>query len=157
MGRAGPSMTLSGQVGAIFARGRRVPPRLLSTRRHPVRGWFRACVPGLLALLSSNCVTVYQPLVSLQRPVVVDPQIANFEGQRMLVRCVPGDYLQPDDAEQLCRNVRALFTNQGAHVDVEVPRAGMSARDEEGGAKADLIIDLKARRVHEENSALLWT
>ncbi|MBN1205373.1 MAG: hypothetical protein JXB05_10660 [Myxococcaceae bacterium] len=108
-------------------------------------------------MLSSGCVTVYQPLVSLQRPVVVDPRIANFEGQRMLVRCIPGDYLQPDDAEQLCRNVRALFTNQGAQVEVEVPRAGTSARDEQGGAKADLIIDLKARLVHEENSALLWT
>jgi hypothetical protein len=106
-------------------------------------------------MLSSGCVTVYQPLVSLQRPVVVDPRIANFEGQRMLVRCIPGDYLQPDDANQLCRNVRALFTNQGAQVEVEVPRAGLSARDEQGEPKADLIIDLKARLVHEESSALL--
>jgi hypothetical protein len=108
-------------------------------------------------MLSSGCVTVYQPLVSLQRPVVVDPQLANFEGQRMLVRCIPGDYLQPDDARQLCRNVRSLFTKQGAQVEVEVPRAGRSAREEQGGAKPDLIIDLKARLVHEESSALLWT
>jgi hypothetical protein len=106
-------------------------------------------------VLSSGCVTVYQPLVSLQRPVVVDPRIANFEGQRMLVRCIPGDYLQPADADQLCRNVRSLFTKQGAQVEVEVPRAGVSARDEQGGPKADLIIDLKARLVHEESSALL--
>lgn len=115
-------------------------PRLLST---------------LLAMLSSGCVTVYQPLVSLQRPVVVDPRMANFEGQRVLVRCIPGDYLQPDNAEQLCRNVRSLFTNQGAQVDVEVPRPGVSARDEQGEPKADLIIDLKARLVHEESSALM--
>lgn len=108
-------------------------------------------------MLSSGCVTVYQPLVSLQRPVVVDPHIANFEGQRMLVRCIPGDYLQPDDAEQLCRNVRSLFTKQGAQVEVEVPRAGRSARDDQAEAKPDLIIDLKARLVHEENSGLLWT
>jgi hypothetical protein len=99
-------------------------------------------------MLSSGCVTVYQPLVSLQRPVVVDPQIANFEGQRVLVRCIPGDYLQPSDAVQLCRNVRTLFANQGAEVDVEIPRPGASARDEQGGPKADLIIDLKARLVH---------
>jgi hypothetical protein len=106
-------------------------------------------------MLSSGCVTVYQPLVSLQRPVVVDPQLANFEGQRMLVRCIPSDYLQPNDALQLCRNVRALFTNQGAQVETDVPRPGLSARDEQGGPKADLIIDLKARLVHEERSALL--
>lgn len=123
-----------------------MPRRLLS---------IRACVTCLLAILSSACVTVYQPLVSLQRPVVVDPRIANFEGQRMLVRCIPGDYLEPDDSEQLCRNVRTLFTNQGAQVEVEVPRVGMSARGEQGGPKADLIIDLKARLVHEESSALM--
>lgn len=132
-------MALSRQVGAIFASKWRVLPRMLST---------------LLALLASGCVTVYQPLVSLQRPVVVDPRIANFEGQRILVRCIPGDYLQPNDAMQLCRNVRSLFTNQGAQVEAEVPRPG-SAGDEGGGPKADLIIDLKARLVHEESSALM--
>jgi hypothetical protein len=156
-GRAAQSMALLRQLGAIVARGWRVPPRPLSTLQHSVRAWFRACVPCLLALLASGCVTVYQPLVSLQRPVVVDPQIANFEGQRILVRCIPGDYLQPDDAAQLCRNVRSLFTRQGAQVEVEVPRAGVSARDEQEAAKADLIIELKARLVHEEDSALLRT
>jgi hypothetical protein len=150
-------MALLQRVGAIFAWRWRVSPRPLGTDRHRVRRWLRASVPCLLALLSSGCVTVYQPLVSLQRPVVVDPQIANFEGQRVLVRCIPGDYLQPSDAVQLCRNVRTLFANQGAEVDVEIPRPGASARDEQGGPKADLIIDLKARLVHEENSALLWT
>lgn len=134
-----------------------MPPRPLSTDRHSVRRWLRVYVPCLLAMLSSGCVTVYQPLVSLQRPVAVDPQLANFEGQRMLVRCIPGDYLQPGDADQLCRNVRSLFTKQGAQVEVEVPRPGASARDEQGGPKADLIIHLKARLVHEENSAILWT
>ena len=87
----------------------------------------------------------------------MDPRIPNFEGQRLLVRCIPGDYLQPSDADQLCRNVRSLFTKQGAEVEVEVLRPGISARDEPGEPKADLIIDLKARLVHEENSALLWT
>jgi len=132
-------MALFRHVGAIFAWTWRVP-------------WLLA-----LLLLSGCVTTVYQPLVSLQRPVVVDPRIANFEGQRMLVRCIPGDYLQPDDAQQLCRNVRSLFTKQGAQVEVEVPRAGLSARGEQEGPKPDLIIHLKARLVHEENSALLWT
>ena len=132
-------MALVRQVGAIFAWGWRV----------------RACVSCLLAVLSSGCVTVYQPLISLQRPVAVDPQLPNFEGQRMLVRCIPSDYLEPADADQLCRNVRSLFTKQGAQVEVEVPRAGLAVRDEQEGPKADLIIDLRARLVHEENSALL--
>ncbi|WP_224243866.1 hypothetical protein [Hyalangium gracile] len=114
-------------------------------------------MPCLLALLASGCVTVYQPLVSLQRPVAVDPQLANFEGQRMLIRCLPGEYLQPADADQLCRNVRSLFTKQGAEVEVEVPRTGVSTRDDGEAARADLIVEMKARLVHEENSALLWT
>lgn len=150
-------MTLSRHFGAVIARGWRVPSRPLSTRQDLVRGWLRACVPCLLALLASGCVTVYQPLVSLQRPVVVDPQVANFEGQRLLIRCIPGDYLAPSDADQLCRNARSLFTKQGAQVEVEVPRAGLSGREEQEGAKPDLIIEMKARLVHEENSGLLWT
>jgi hypothetical protein len=137
---AGQSMALSRQVGAIFAWTWRVLPRLLC---------------ALLAMVSSGCVTVYQPLVSLQRPVVVDPQAANFEGQHILVRCIPSDYLQPNNALDLCRNVRSLFTKQGAQVDVDVPRPGVSAGDGQGGPKADLIIDLSARLVHEESSALL--
>jgi hypothetical protein len=73
----------------------------------------------------------------------------------MLVRCIPSDYLQPADADQLCRNVRSLFTKQGAQVEVEVPRAGMAVRGEQEGPKPDLIIDLRARLVHEENRALV--
>lgn len=105
--------------------------------------------------LSSGCVTVYQPLTSLQQPVVVDPEVANFPGLRLLVRCHAGDYLDTSDAQTLCRNVGTLFRNQGAQVELEVPRAGRSGRDREEGAKPDLIVDLKARLLHEEDSAVL--
>src|SRR4051794_36806679 len=81
----------------------------------------------LLAASSSGCVTVYHPLVSLQRPVAIDPQIANFEDVRLRVRCVPGDYLDAEASEALCRSVRTTFENQSAQVDTEVPRNGASA------------------------------
>ena len=120
---------------------RPVTPRLLFT-------W-------LVLALCSGCVTAYQPLVSLQRPLAVDPEIANFEGQKVLVRCVPSDYLDPSDAELLCRKLRTLFTNQSATVEVEVPRKNASA-PERSTFKPDLIIELRARLLHEANSAWGW-
>ena len=38
------------------------------------------------ALLSGCGVTVYQPLSALQRPSIVDPRLANFEGLRQIGR-----------------------------------------------------------------------
>jgi hypothetical protein len=115
---------------------------------------------GLLLLwgvLLSGCgVTVYQPLSSLQRPSIVDPRLANFEGMRLLVRCVPGDYTQAPDAELLCRKVGVLFRNQGAKVETDVPRNGNSSRSLEGGAQPDLIVDLSSRLLHKETSGPLW-
>jgi hypothetical protein len=111
----------------------------------------------LLGALLSGCgVTVYQPLSSLQRPAIVDPQIANFEDMRLLVRCVPGDYLKARDAELLCRKVGALFRNQGAKVETDVPRNGRSSRSLEEGAQPDLIVDLSSRLLHKESSGPLW-
>ncbi|QRK05720.1 hypothetical protein JQX13_37070 [Archangium violaceum] len=127
------------------------------SRRHSASGWFHAGLLWLLAVILSGCVTtVYQPLVSLQRPVIIDPQVANFEGQRFLLRCIPGDYLKLDEAQQLCQHLRTLFTTQGAQVDVQVQQGGMVGGDEEGEARPDLIIDLRARLLHEDNSTLLW-
>jgi hypothetical protein len=110
----------------------------------------------LLGALLSGCVTVYQPLSSLQRPAIVDPRLANFEGMRLLVRCVPGDYLKASDAELLCRRVGALFRNQGAKVETDVPRNGRSSRSLEEGTQPDLVVDLSSRLLHKESSGLLW-
>ncbi|HZH77576.1 MAG TPA: hypothetical protein VEY88_16240 [Archangium sp.] len=116
------------------------------------------CVSLLLGTLLSGCVTVtvYQPLSSLQRPAIVDPQLANFEGMRLLVRCVPGDYIKAPDADLLCRKVGALFRNQGAKVETDVPRNGRSSRSLEKGAQPDLIVDLSSRLLHKESSSPLW-
>jgi hypothetical protein len=131
-----------------------------STRAPRGRWWPRGALGCILACLLSNCVTVYQPLVALQRPVVLAPDVANFEGARVLLRCVPGDWIDAADSRQLCKNLRALFTSQGAQVDVEVPRGrGAGLGRGEAGAEAtkpDLVVDLSARLLHEENSALLW-
>jgi hypothetical protein len=127
------------------------------------RAAMRARIPrrtlALMALLaaSTGCVTtIYQPLTSLQRPVAVDPRIANFEGQRLLLRCHPGDYLSNSDAQTLCRGVGTSFRNQGAVVDMEIPRPGRPARAREADAQPDLVIDLKGRLLHRENSNLLY-
>lgn len=117
---------------------------------------FRASLlPWLVTLAASGCVTVYQPLTGLQRPVVVDPSVGNFPGLRLLVRCPPSEHLEPLEADRLCRSVGTLFSNQGAQVELEVPR-GRSARSREGLPKPDLVMDLTTRLLHEENSALLW-
>ncbi|WP_375764916.1 hypothetical protein NR798_24675 [Archangium gephyra] len=111
----------------------------------------------LLGALLSGCVTtVYQPLSSLQRPAIVDPRLANFEGMRLLVRCVPGDYLTAPDADLLCRKVGALFRNQGAKVETDVPRHGGASRRLDPGAQPDLIVDLSSRLLHKESSGPLW-
>jgi hypothetical protein len=114
---------------------------------------------GLLALvgaLLSGCVTVYQPLLSLQRPVPIDPQLANFQGQRLLVRCVPGEYLRPADAQRLCIKVRSLFAVQGAEVEVEVPIEGRPGGPAQAELRPDLSIELRSRLLHQDNSKLLW-
>lgn len=109
-----------------------------------------------IALALSSCVSVYQPLVSLQRPVAVRTEAGNFVGVRVLIRCAPGDYLEPVDAERLCRKVRAVFANQGAEAEVEIPRSDGSASQVERSTKPDLVIDLTSRLAHEDNSKLLW-
>lgn len=105
-----------------------------------------------MGLLSGCVTTIYQPLTSLQRPIAVDTGIANFEGLRLLVRCVPGDYVDRAGATLLCRNVATMFRNQGAHVDVEVPRKGREAAARDPEAKPDLVVDLKSRLLHQETN-----
>ncbi|HEX5751622.1 MAG TPA: hypothetical protein VFZ09_35700 [Archangium sp.] len=124
-----------------------------SGRRASEAGWVL-----LLGVLLSGCVTttVYQPLSSLQRPSIVDPQLANFEGMRLLVRCVPGDYLNASDTDLLCRKVGSLFRNQGARVETDVSRSGRPSRSFQDGTPPDLVVDLTSRLLHKESSGVLW-
>lgn len=110
--------------------------------------------PILLALLC-GCVTTYEPLVGLSRPSVINPELANFEGVNLMVRCIPSDYTDTGDSEVLCNNVKLMLSNQGANVTTEVPEADLPP-DDEAAKKPDLIMELQSRLVHSENSALVW-
>ena len=109
----------------------------------------------LLGSLLPGCVTTYQPLVSLQRPVAIDRRLPNFKGLRMSVRCRPDDNLEPADAVVLCRNVESLFAQQGAVVDVSTS-AGRAGDREAAQGKPDLIVELGSRVLQTESGGLLW-
>ncbi len=137
---------------------RRPPPvgKRLPGGRRLLRGPLPCLLYGLLpGLLLSGCVTTYQPLVSLQRPVAIDRRLPNFKGLRMTVRCLPGDNLEPADAVVLCRNVESLFSQQGAQVEVSTSAGGAGERDPAQG-KPDVILELGSRVLQTENAGLLW-
>jgi hypothetical protein len=118
-----------------------------------------------LVACASSCVTVYQPVTSLQRPTVIDPASPNFKDMNIRVRCVPNaEGADPGESEDLCRNMSALLSNQGAHVQTEVPEdADKPAQEDDGkeerkprDGKPDLTIEIKSRRLHNDNSPWLW-
>ena len=115
----------------------------------------RVCVSLLLLLIGCGCVTVYQPMSSLQKPTAVQRSESTFKGQRMLIRCYSGDYLNRADAQRLCTKVASLFANQGAEVEALVPYAegGLS---EVAGKPADLIVELRSTLQHMENPGFMW-
>ena len=112
-------------------------------------------LPALLPALLCGCLTTYQPLVSLQRPVAIDRRLPNFKGLKMSVRCLPGDNLEPAQAVALCRNVESLFVQQGAVVDVSTQAGGAGER-EPSQKKPDLILELGSRVLQTENAGVLW-
>ena len=129
-------------------------------------------ISGLALALLSGCVTVYQPMVGLQRPVAIDTSAANLNGLRLEVTCNRGEYLWEDEAEQLCTRASKLFTNQGAIVRTKVEGAENNEEEEDllgaprqkapKGAVAplapdvDLRVDLTAREVRDERNTLMW-
>lgn len=115
----------------------------------------RLILAVLTAAFATGCVTIYQPLVSLREPVAVNPRLANFEGVKMLVRCLPGEHLSFSEAQSLCRHVSTLFRNQGAELELEVPREGRAPRGDSEAKRHELIVELRARQLHRENNGLL--
>ncbi len=109
------------------------------------------------ALSGSACITVYQPLTGLQRPIAVDPQLANFEGLRLRLSCAKNDFVSKSQADTLCRKVTTLFANQGASVETEddlpLLEEGEAAPP---GPAYDLYVELTARQLHEEGNTLNW-
>jgi hypothetical protein len=113
-------------------------------------------------------VRVYQPLSGLHRPVVVDPQLPNFQDVRLTMRCFPGDLLNAQEASALCQKVGTLFENQGALVldgdeEEEEESEESEGEETEEGEEApapvpttELTMELRARKVHEANNLLSW-
>lgn len=128
-------------------------------RWSPNRGLWCA----LALTLPSGCVTVYQPLVGLQRPVAIEPRAGNFKGLRLELNCNPSFQFGYED-ELLCARAGKLFELQGATVRIRTQ--GMVADEEDAAAQAggppkaeapvDLRVDFTSRVVHEEKSYLLW-
>lgn len=131
-----------------------------------MRAHARLCLaPALcLALLAAapGCVHVYQPLSGLHRPVVVDPQATNFQGLRLSVVCLPGDFVKPGEARVLCERVGKLFENQGATVTtasggrVDEQELGEEPGDAVVPVTTDLVLELRSRQIHVTNDALSW-
>jgi hypothetical protein len=132
---------------------------------------------GKLALWLVFCYTttgcivrVYQPLKGLHQPVVVDPQLPNFQDVRLNMRCFPGELLNAQEANMLCQKVGTLFENQGALVlygDEEEEEDEDEETTEEEGEEAEetpappaqtteLTLELRARKLHEANNLLSW-
>jgi hypothetical protein len=109
---------------------------------------------------AGGCIVhVYQPLSGLHRPVVVDPQVANFQDVRLTVHCVPGGLVTQYEASSLCQKVGTLFGNQGAQVTTTVGGPREEAVVEEGAPaveRTDLTLELRARKVHASSHPLSW-
>lgn len=115
-------------------------------RRMKVGSW------ALVALCASGCVTVYEPLVGLQRPVAIDAeQPGNFDATTVLLRCHAGENVE---ADVLCRNLRSSLTKQGATVTTEVVKPQRSVPKDNREATPEFIIDLTSKLVSQTDGTL---
>ena len=109
-----------------------------------------AAVVVFATVVTSGCVTLYEPMGSLQRPTLLNPADPTFAGSRILLRCLPSEDLPPGDAEKVCRNLSQSLRNQGADTETIVPRAldegqGRLAFD---GVGADFTIEVGSKTEH---------
>jgi hypothetical protein len=110
--------------------------------------FMKFCVLLCIGMTWPGCIaTFYQPMSSLQRPVLVNISAQNVEKARILMRCHASDAtLDVQSARVVCKNLRKLFSNQGAEVEFEVPREGRLRPPEPGEPPFDLIVDLYSRK-----------
>lgn len=123
---------------------------------------------AVLASGMGGCVHVYQPMSGLHEPVVVDPQMPNFEGMYLTVRCLPGDFVNRQETSALCRKVATLFENQGATVNTvqslgqaDEIRWGQAAPeaqvdDSNPNPTNDLTVELRGRQLHQAKYPVSW-
>ncbi len=123
-----------------------------------------------LMFLASGCVKIYHPVSGLNQPTVLDLTAGNFQDLALTVHCPPGELVNADEARALCRKVGLLFENQGAKVTTytsdrsliqspssldwdDTPAEGATAAEP---PPTDLILELRAHRVHIKNHHLTW-
>lgn len=112
-----------------------------------------------LAGLLGGCVTVYQPMSGLHRPIAIDPAYANFAGVRFTLECRRGrdDLLGEDEARDLCRKLTRVLENQGAEVETEVLGGEPGPADEPPRARADALhVQLTPRLIDRRTVNVLW-
>ena len=128
---------------------------------------------ALLSVALSGCITVYQPMQGLHRPLAINIDYANFSELKIALHCIPSDAIERADAQDLCRKVARLLENQGADVEMstrlgritDAAEAKIEAAAEAKAAAQDptiqrrtmaLSIELRARLIHEDEAVLLW-
>ncbi len=114
---------------------------------------------ALLIGLLAGCVTVYQPMSGLHRPIAIDPAYANFAGVRFTLECRRGrdDVLGEDEARDLCRKLTRVLENQGAEVETEVLGGEPGPADEPPRARADALhVQLTPRLIDRRTVNVLW-
>jgi hypothetical protein len=115
---------------------------------------------------ATGCLHVYEPLSGLNRPIVIDTDLANFPDLSLDIFCPPGDLLTPAQANELCRKVGILFENQGAQV--RTSSRDRRLQEMEGGGDIvetgtsntprpiQLILELRARELNRQSDTLSW-
>lgn len=118
-----------------------------------------------LALFAPGCIHVYQPLEGLHTPVVVDPTAPNFDDLQLTVFCADDGWLNYAERSGLCRKLGVLFENQGARVQTFLSAAEASTDALDGGPlddderpepDADLVLELRSRKIYQNNPTLSW-
>jgi len=119
-------------------------------------------IPLAWAILSSGCMTVYEPLTGLHRPVMIDARKANFNDVRLDVVCPQGDHLSADEAAALCRKVGLAFENQGALVRTTsnggtgVDDAAWEPADASSPRSVTLEMELRTQENRKTRNPLSW-
>ena len=109
-----------------------------------------------VSLFSTAChVAVYQPLVGLGRPVLVNVYAPNFVGLRVVLTCTGDSSTKPEHASVLCSKLSGSLTSQGALVSAHAVKndAAMPRLDEANAA--DLYVRVQVRQIRRSSNALL--
>lgn len=138
------------------------PPEPRNRTRRPSLG----LGPGLLGLAlaagAPGCIHVYEPMAGLHQPVLIDPDLANFQDVRLDIYCPPGAGLDSAEAASLCRKIGRLFENQGAVVSTatrdrrQQETAIEEVAAEDAAPRTDLTLELRARDIRRSNDPVSW-